>query len=236
MSNEVTVEQTFNSVNVTTPGPQGIQGPQGDQGIQGETGDTGPQGPAGADGDPSSQMERVNGGYLVINRYSILNNVVSFASGNLRGSGFWAPDNISIASIGFSTAATLPAIGATDTRFCLYSYDPVTADTVLLGQTANVNDTLTVVNTHYVRPLLTPVPLVKGQRYLAALFSTGSVNFNVPSTLIGGSLSGSGFNAIPPYAGTVTTGLSSPPVNVVTTASTQSIFVAIYEGVMSLEF
>lgn len=110
MSNEVEVTQVFNSVNVTTPGPQGIQGPQGEQGETGATGATGPQGPQGTAGDPASQIERINNGYAVISRHTILNNVVTVASGNLRGSGFWAPEDMTVASIGISSAGGAPQV------------------------------------------------------------------------------------------------------------------------------
>lgn len=216
--NQVTVEPVVNTVSVATPGPQG------------------PQGPAGVNGDPSSLTERIQGGYAVVNRYDVNNGIVNFTSGDLRASSFWAPETMTVSSIGISTAAASPQSGATDIRYCLYSVDPDTSMITLLAQTDNVNDALTVANTHYIRPLQTPVAVTKGLRYAVGVFTLGGTSLRLPASNLTGGSAGTGMNSIPPLPGLLVAGQSDPPASATAGATSFAIFAAIYSAIVTLDF
>lgn len=208
--NEVVVQQIFNQVQVSTPGPQG---------------------PAG---DPSSLVEKIQGGYIFPDRATPIA-AVTVAAGQARGSSFWAPESISINAIGFSTTGTLLQTNSTDLRFFIASMDPDTALCTVLGFTANLAaDTLKIANTHYVRPLTSAVPMTKGLRYAIMVWQDGGASFNVAAASVAAT-GGGAINAIPPLLSPVANFTGSITSPFTPGVSGFAPFASFYGGATTLE-
>lgn len=213
-------------------GPAGVAGPQGPpgaDGTDGADGAPGPQGPAGAAGAAGAPglsgltVERITGGYAVVPRAVSISNLAT-SSATLRLGGFYAPEDMTVASLGVPVSGVAAPSGITLARLGIYRMEADESMT-LIGAVAN-DPGLLVAGTYQVRPALAPFDLQAGLRYYFATLHVAAGSQSWIGCLVN-AVSTSSWGSVAPVFGASVAGSNDLPATIAASGWSASGFAAL---------